>query len=138
MGRILCIDYGTKKCGIAVTDPLRIIATGLTTVRTHDVLDFLATYFSEEEVDAIVIGEPLLETGEPAQIHHAVVGFRRKLEKLYPRKSFHFCDERYSSQRAEETIRQVVTSKKKRRDKMLVDKISAVLILQDFMNEQGI
>ena len=92
--RILSIDYGTKKTGIAVSDPLRIIATGLDTVPTNELFDFLEDYFNREPVGTIVIGEPLHPDGNPAQIHHLVVGFKRKLAKLYPEKEIVFQDER--------------------------------------------
>jgi putative Holliday junction resolvase len=131
--RILSIDYGTKKTGIAVSDPLQIIATGLDTVSTEVLLAYLADYFDREPVGTIVIGEPLHPDGNPAQIHHLVVGLKRKLEKLYPEKEVVFQDERYTSEEAKEIIRHSGVKKKKRRDKNLVDKVSAVLILQDYM-----
>lgn len=133
MPRILAIDYGTKKTGLAVSDPLQIIATGLDTIATDELLAFIQHYLSEEEVSTIVIGEPLYPDGNPAQIHHLVVGFKRKLEKLYPQLEITFQDERYSSEEAKEIIRNSGVKKKKRKDKSLVDKISAVLILQDYM-----
>lgn len=133
MPRILAIDYGTRKTGIAVSDPLQIIATGLDTIATQDLYDFLASYLEEEEVETIVLGEPLHADGNPAQIHHLVVGVKRKLEKKYPDIEVVFQDERYTSEAAKEIIRQSGLKKKKRKDKTLVDKVSAVLILQDYM-----
>ena len=133
MPRILAIDYGTKKTGLAVSDPLQIIATGLDTIATQDLYDFLAAYLAEEVVETIVIGEPLHADGNPAQIHHLVVGVKRKLEKRYPDIKVVFQDERYTSEAAREIIRQSGLKKKKRKDKTLVDKVSAMLILQDYM-----
>lgn len=133
MPRILAIDYGTKKTGLAVSDPLQIIATGLDTIATQDLYDFLASYLAEEVVETIVIGEPLHADGNPAQIHHLVVGVKRKLEKRYPDIKVVFQDERYTSEAAREIIRQSGLKKKKRKDKTLVDKVSAMLILQDYM-----
>lgn len=133
MPRILAIDYGTKKTGLAVSDPLQIIATGLETIPTSDLFEFLKNYISAEEVSTIVVGEPLYPDGNPAQIHHLVVGFKRKLEKQYPHIDIVFHDESYTSEEAKEIIRKSGVKKKKRKDKTLVDKVSAVLILQDYM-----
>lgn len=133
MPRILAIDYGTKKTGLAVSDPLQIIVTGLDTIPTRELYDFIKAYTTQEEVETIVIGEPLHADGNPAQIHHLVVGLKRKLEKQYPAMKVVFQDERYTSQEAKEIIRQSGVKKKKRKDKTLVDKVSAMLILQDYM-----
>lgn len=129
----MSIDYGTKRTGIAVTDPLQIIVNGLDTVSTPEIFPFLKTYFEEEEVEKIVVGEPLYPDGNPAQIHHIVIGFVRKLKKKYPEKEVVMHDERYTSEAAKEVIRNSGLKQKKRRDKSLVDKISAVLILQDYL-----
>lgn len=137
MPRLLGIDYGSKRVGIAVTDPLQIIASSLTTVATKDIFDFLEDYLSKEEVVCIVVGEPLKEDGTPAQIAHLVVGFIRKLQKLYPDLKIVTQDERYTSRSAKKIILQSGAKKKKRRDKSLVDKISAALILQAYM-EKGV
>ncbi len=133
MARIIGIDYGTKRTGIAVTDPLQIIVNGLTTVPTDEIFDFLKDYFEEEEVEKIVVGEPMHADGTPAQIAHLVVGFVRKLKKLYPDKEIVTHDERYTSVAAKAAILQSGAKQKKRRDKALVDKISATLILQDYL-----
>jgi putative Holliday junction resolvase len=135
VARILSIDYGTKRTGLAVSDPLQIIATGLDTVATNDIFDYLKKYMEEEEVETIVVGDPMYPDGNPAQIAHLVVGFVRKLKKLYPDKEFVMQDERFTSVEAKKIILQSGAKKKKRRDKALVDKISAVLILQDYMEE---
>jgi putative Holliday junction resolvase len=137
MSRILAIDYGTKRTGIAVTDPLQIIASGLTTVATAELFDFLAKYFQDEEVEKIVVGEPLHPDGNPAQIAHLVVGFVRKLKKEFPDKEVVMQDERFTSENAKQILLQSGIGQKKRRDKSLVDKISAALILEDYMKSIG-
>ncbi len=133
MGRILAIDYGTKRTGLAVSDPLRIIANGLETVATAELFPFLETYLQQKTVDIIVVGEPLHLDGRPAQIAHLVTGLVRKLKKKYPNIKIVLQDERYTSEEAKDIIRQSGLGRKKRRDKSLVDKVSAVLILQDYM-----
>jgi len=130
------IDYGTKRIGIAVTDPLQIIASGLDTVPIGEIFDYLSGYFQKETVEKIVVGEPLHEDGNPAQIAHLVVGFVRKLQRLFPKIAVVTRDERYTSVEAKRIILQSGAKKKKRRNKELVDKISAVLILQDYMESQ--
>ncbi|MEZ4960251.1 MAG: Holliday junction resolvase RuvX [Saprospiraceae bacterium] len=137
MPRIIAIDYGTKRTGIAVTDPLQIIASGLTTIPTDEVFVFLGKYFQEEEVEKIVVGEPLYPDGNPAQIAHLVVGFVRKLNKLFPALEVVMQDERNTSEAAKQIILQSGAGMKKRRDKSLVDKISAALILEDYMKSIG-
>ena len=135
MTRILGIDYGSKRVGIAVTDPLQIISSGLTTVATKDIFTFLEKYLKEEAVECIVVGEPLKEDGTPAQIAHLVVGFVRKLKELYPDIKIASQDERYTSRDAKKIILQSGAKKKKRQDKSLVDKVSAALILQAYMEK---
>ena len=129
------IDYGTKKTGIAVTDSLKIICSGLDTIPTLTLYDFIKKYLETEEVEKIVVGMPLHEDGNPAQIAHLVVGFIRKLRKLYPAIEVVEWDERGSSKAAKEVILMSGTKKSKRRDKSLVDKIAAALILQDYMEQ---
>lgn len=136
MARIMGIDYGTKRVGIAVTDPLQIIASGLDTVATDAIFDFLTNYFEEEEVEKVVVGYPLHKDGQPAQIAHLVVGFVRKLEKLFPDIEVDTQDERFTSADAKKIILQSGAKKKQRRDKALVDRISAVLILQDYLGHR--
>lgn len=135
MARIMGIDYGTKKTGIAVTDSLKIICSGLDTIPTLTLYDFIKKYLETEEVEKIVVGMPLHEDGNPAQIAHLVVGFIRKLRKLYPAIEVVEWDERGSSKAAKEVILMSGTKKSKRRDKSLVDKIAAALILQDYMEQ---
>jgi putative Holliday junction resolvase len=133
LGRILSIDYGTKRTGIAVTDPLQIIASGLTTVHTGELWEWLTKYISEESVERIVLGEPLHHDDKPAQFHHLVVGFSRKIKKSFPEIEVVLWDERFTSQAAKQAILMSGAKKKKRRQKELVDKMSATLILQDYM-----
>ena len=133
LARIIAIDYGTKRTGLAVTDPLQIIANGLDTVATKDLEEYLRQYLNQEEVETIVVGEPFYPDGNPAQIHPQVIGFVRKLKKLFPDIEVVTHDERYTSEEAKQVILQSGAKKKKRRDKGLVDKVSAVLILQDYL-----
>lgn len=136
MARVLAIDYGTKRTGIAVTDPLQIIASPLETIPTANLFEFLDAYLAGEEVETIVIGEPLHMDGRPAQIHHLVIGVQRKLRKTYPDLEVELWDERFSSEDAKKVILQSGAKKKKRRDKSLVDQVSAALILSDYMESK--
>jgi len=135
VARIVSIDYGTKRCGIATTDPLQLIVSGLETVPTSGLFDFLDQYLSAEPVEKLVVGEPLHLDGQPAQIHHLVVGFVRKAQKRYAKVEVVTWDERFSSEEAKEVILKSGARQKKRRDKGLVDKVSAALILQDYMEQ---
>jgi len=135
MGRILAIDFGLKRTGIAVTDPLKIIASPLTTVPTHMVIEFLQKYCSEEEVEHFVLGLPLHADGNPAQIAPQVDAFANRLRKLFPEKIIIRQDERNTSNDAKKIILQSGIKKQKRRDKALVDKIAAALILEQYMEE---
>lgn len=119
---------------MAATDPLQISVNGLDTLSTDEVLPFLEQYCATEEVEKIVVGEPRYPDGRPAKIHHLVVGFVRKLEKTFPEIEVVLHDERFSSQAAEKLIIQAVPKQKKRRNKALVDKMAAILILQDYLN----
>ena len=138
VARIMAIDYGTKRTGLAVTDPLQIVSTGLDTVPTEDLFDFLQRYLAEEQVEAIVVGEPLHPDGQPAQIHHLVVGFVRKLRNHFPEVEVVMQDERFTSRDAVSALLQSGVPRKKRRDKSLVDQMSAVLILKSYLESSGI
>ncbi|TNE57599.1 MAG: Holliday junction resolvase RuvX [Bacteroidetes bacterium] len=133
MSRILAIDFGLKRTGIAVTDPLKIIASGLTTVPTGEVLAFLQQYCAEEEVECFVVGLPLHPDGNPAQIAPQCDTFVEQLRKLFPDKPVYRQDERYTSNEAKRIILESGAKKQKRRDKSLVDKVAAALILEQFM-----
>jgi len=135
MSRILAIDFGLKRTGIAVTDPLKIIATGLTTVPTHEVPAFLEKYCAEEPVECFVVGLPLHPDGNPAQIAAEADAFAKRLGKLFPDKPVFRQDERYTSNEAKRIILLSGAKKQKRRDKALVDKVAAALILEQFMQE---
>lgn len=135
MGRILAIDFGLKRTGIAVTDPLKIIASALSTVPTHELMEFLQNYCAEEDVECFVLGLPLHADGNPAQIAPQVDAFAVRLQKLFPDKKIVRQDERNTSNNAKKIILQSGIKKQKRRDKTLVDKIAAALILEDYMNE---
>ena len=135
MGRILAIDYGLKRTGIAVTDPLKIIASGLTTVPTAEVLDFLKKYCSTEDVESFVVGLPLYPDGNPAQVAPQADAFAKRLRELFPEKMVFRQDERNTSNDAKKIILQSGVKKQKRRDKTLVDKIAAALILEQYMQE---
>lgn len=135
MGRMMGIDYGTKKTGIAVTDPLQIIVNPLDTVETKTLFEFLTDYFEKEEVDKVIVGEPFMADGfTPAQHHKAVMRFVDQFRKKFPDCEVDLSDETYSSRHAREIINRSVSSRKKRRNKLLVDKISATLILQQYLN----
>jgi putative Holliday junction resolvase len=134
MGRILAIDYGTKRTGLAVTDPLRIIATALDTVPTTDLLSYLKTYCARETVDEIVIGMPRTLQNADSAIAPFVRKFIEELKMAFPGKAIHEADERFTSALAQRAMLEGGMKKKDRQVKGNVDKISAVLILQQFMD----
>jgi len=133
MGRIMAIDYGGKRCGIAITDESQIIASGLTTIDTKDILSWLKDYVSKEEVELFVVGEPKRLHGEPSESEKLIKPFLEKLNKLIPEIPVKRLDERFTSKMAFDTMIASGISKKKRRDKALVDQISATIILQDYL-----
>ncbi len=134
MSKILAIDYGKVRTGLAETDPMRIIASALETVPTKDLEAYLENYLSHEEVSDIVIGLPMRAHGVPGEIEEDIKNFVEKFTLKYPHIMVHREDESYTSIRAAEVIFQSGTKKKKRRDKSLIDKVSATLILQQFMD----
>jgi putative Holliday junction resolvase len=134
--RILALDYGTKKCGLAATDPLQLIATGLETVPTGKLWDWLEDYLSREEVSDLVIGESLTLEGKDNPVQTQIVGFERKFGKRYPGIELHRQDEFRTSVRAREQLLAMGMRKKRRRDKTEVDRIAAALLLQDFLEER--
>jgi putative holliday junction resolvase len=133
MGRILAIDYGTKRVGVAVTDPLRIIATPLTVVRTADVLVFLRTYLAKEEVDMLVIGMPKHLNNTPSPMTTIVTRFIKTLQRNFSDMRIVPQDERYTSKIVAHSMIEGGFKKKDRRDKASLDKLSAVIILQSFL-----
>lgn len=136
MGRILAIDYGKKRTGLAVTDPLRIIATALETVDTALLLNYLKTYVQKESVDEFVIGMPKTLKNEDSETAPLVRKFMVELKSTFPGKPVHEADERFTSSMAKQTMLDGGMKKKDRQVKGNVDKISAVIILQSFMESR--
>jgi putative Holliday junction resolvase len=136
MGRIMAIDYGTKRTGIAVTDSLRIIATALDTVPTNTLMDFLKIYLQKETVDEFVVGMPKTLKNEDSEIAPLVRKFVEELKIIFPEKPVHLADERFTSSMAQRAMIDGGMKKKDRRIKGNVDKISATIILQSFMAER--
>ena len=134
MGRILSIDYGTKRTGLAVTDPLRIIANALETVETKQLEKYLADYFSKNDVDIIVLGKPSQMNGQPSETMRYIEPLAGRLRHAYPDKQVVLYDERFTSVLAHRTILDSGIGKMARRDKALVDRISATIILQSYMD----
>lgn len=139
MGRILAIDYGKKRTGLAVTDPLRIIANGLATIPTSDIFDYLTQYVAKESVDQLVIGKPIQPNGQPSENLARVENFVNRWRKLHPEMPIDYYDERFTSVIAHQAmIAGGVKKKTRREDKGLVDEISATIILQDYMRSKGL
>ncbi len=139
MGRILSIDYGKKRTGLAVTDPLRIIANGLATIPTSDIFDYLTQYVAKESVDQLVIGKPIQPNGQPSENLARVENFVNRWRKLHPEMPIDYYDERFTSVIAHQVmIAGGVKKKTRREDKGLVDEISATIILQDYMRSKGL
>ena len=134
MGRILAIDYGTRRTGLAVTDPLRIIAGALATVETKQLEKYLADYFSKNDVDIIVVGKPSQMNGQPSETMRYIEPLAGRLRHAYPNKEVVLWDERFTSVMAHRTILESGIGKMARRDKALVDRISATIILQSYMD----
>lgn len=134
--RILSIDYGKKRTGVAVTDPLQIIANGLVTVATSELMKFLKDYCSREEVETIVVGEPKQPNGQPSENLQRVRSFVGNLKKEMPTMNIVFYDERFTSVIAHRTMIDAGLHKKARQNKELVDEISATLILQDYLESK--
>lgn len=133
MGRILAIDYGTKRTGIAVSDPLRLIAGGLETVATKELERWLEAYFAREEVSTIVLGKPSRMDGTPSDTWRFIEPLAARLRRRYPDKQVVFHDERFTSVLAHRAMLESGIGRMARRDKALVDKISATIILQNYM-----
>lgn len=133
LGRILAIDYGRKRVGLAVTDPLKIIANGLDTVHSKDVFSFLNNYLKQEEVEQIVVGYPVTLKNEGAQALEFVNPFVKKLKEKYPEIPVELYDERFTSKMAFQAMIDGGLKKKTRQNKALIDKVSAVIILQSYM-----
>ncbi len=133
MARILSIDYGKKRTGLAVTDPQQMIASGLATVSTSELFDYLKNYVAVEEVECIVIGEPRQPNGQPSENLQRVQQFVNRWRKAMPNVPIDYFDERFTSVLAHQAMLDGGLKKKTRQDKALVDEISATIILQDYM-----
>lgn len=136
MGRILAIDYGKKRTGIAVTDTLQIIANGLTTVESHKIFDFLADYLTKEKVDKIIIGLPKKMNNELSENMKNIEPFMNRLRKLYPDMPVEYVDERFTSVLAQKAIIECGVKKKDRQNKALIDEVSATIILQSYLESK--
>jgi putative holliday junction resolvase len=137
MGRIIGIDWGLKRIGLAVTDPLQIFASPLITVSTTEFDNFIRGYIKTEEVDAFVIGYPVKMNNKPSESVIYINPFIKKLKKEYPEKHIYLADERFTSQMALRTMIDGGVKKKDRQDKSMVDKISASIILQSFLDKRS-
>ena len=135
MARILAIDYGSKRTGIAVTDTLQIIASGLTTVNTNDLLSFLKDYTNKEQVEIFVIGEPKQMNNTASESEVLIIPFLEKLKETFPNIPIQRVDERFTSKMAFQTMIDSGLKKKQRKNKALVDEISATLILQSYLSQ---
>tara|TARA_R110002111_G_scaffold149668_3_gene216687 strand:- start:942 stop:1352 length:411 start_codon:yes stop_codon:yes gene_type:complete len=136
LSKLVAIDYGAKRTGIAETDSLQIIASGLTTVETKDLQEFMKAYLEKEDVEVLVVGQAKRMSGELSEIENKIVPFINFIKKRFPSLRIERQDEGFTSQIAFQTMIDGGLSKKKRRDKALVDKISATLILQRFMENR--
>lgn len=137
MGRILAIDYGEKRCGIAVTDPLKIIANGLQTVDTKELIIFLKKYFQKESVETVVVGEPKRMSNEPSSIAPKIEKFILEFKKSFPTIHVERVDERFTSKMAFQTMLDAGLKKKDRQNKALLDTISATIILQSYLESKS-
>ena len=136
MGRILAIDYGRKRVGLAVTDSMQIIANKLTTVRAHDIFDFLTDYFLNEKVDLVVVGYPKTLSNEPSESIRYINPFLKQFEKKYPDMKLELADERFTSKLAFQTMIDAGLKKKDRQNKGLIDAVSATIILQSYLEQR--
>ncbi len=136
MGRILAFDYGTKRTGIAVTDPLQLIASGLKTVETSEILTFLKSYCTDEEVVLFVVGLPKQMNNLPSESEQFIKSFIRNLKRTFPEIPIKREDERFTSKMALQSMIDSGIKKKQRRNKAIVDEISATLILQSYLNRK--
>ena len=136
MSRLLSIDYGKKRTGIAVSDPLQIIANGLTTVETTNLFNFLKDYIGKEEVETIIVGLPKQMSGQLSENMKRIEPFVNRLKKLYPNINIEYYDERFSSKMAHQAMIDGGLKKKDRQNKELVDEISATIILQGYMESK--
>lgn len=134
MPRILAIDYGKKRTGIAVTDEMKIIASGLTTIPSETALEFLSTYFNREKVEEVIIGEPKQMNGMPSESAPIIEKFVTAFQTKFPEVKLTRVDERFTSKMAFQTMIDSGLKKKQRQNKALIDEIAATIMLQDFLN----
>jgi len=135
MARIMALDFGTRRTGIAVSDELKMIASGLTTVKTPELLDFLEKYFKEENVELVLVGEPKQKDDSASESEVYIQGFLKVFTKKFPEMPVKRIDERFTSKMAFQSMIDSGLKKKKRRDKALIDEISATIILQTYLYE---
>jgi putative Holliday junction resolvase len=136
MPRILAIDYGAKRTGIAVTDELKMIASGLTTVATETIFNFLKLYFLNEKVEKVLIGEPKQMNGQPSESSEIIEKFIKKFIETFPLMPFERVDERFTSKMAFQTMIAGGLKKKQRQNKALIDQIAATILLQDYLSRK--
>ena len=136
MGRILSIDYGNKRVGLAVTDPLKIIATRLTTVSANEIWNFLSDYFAREEVELVLVGYPRQLNNEPSEAIRYINPFLKKFRQIYTNMPIKLMDERFTSKMAFQTMIDAGVKKKDRQNKATIDGVSATIILQSYLEEQ--
>ena len=136
MSKIVAIDYGLKRIGIAISDELRVFAFGLTTISNSEIIPFLKKTINKEQVDTIVIGKPLQSNNRPSEIEDQILLFIKNLNKIFPKIIIRRYDERFTSLLAKQTINKSGINKKKRKNKSLVDKISATIILQSYLEKK--
>jgi len=137
MARIMALDYGTKRTGIAVTDELQIIASGLTTVETKTLLPFLKEYFEKEKVELVLVGEPKQKDGTHSRVEEDIQKFLGKFSETFPQLPILRRDERFTSKMAFQTMIDSGLKKKQRQNKALIDEISATIILQDYLSSKS-
>lgn len=136
MGQILAIDFGKKRCGVATTDDLQIVASGLDTVETTQLMAFLQNYFQQNEVEAIVVGQPVDLRGNMSEVETDILQFIEGFKKEFPNVRVERFDERFTSKIASYFISQSGKNKKQRKEKGLIDKVSATLILQQYLEQK--
>jgi len=136
MGQIIAIDYGKARCGVAATDDMKIIASGLDTVETRFLMDFLKKYVVENRVEEVVVGLPTDLKGNASEVETDILGFIENFKKEFPQIEVHRFDERFTSKMASFFISQSGKSKKQRQQKGLIDKVSATIILQNFLEQK--
>ncbi len=137
MGRILAVDYGKKRVGLAVTDPLKIIGSALATIPTHEIFDFLKNYFSKEQVEKLVVGLPKQMNNQPSESMPLINQFVAQFKKQFPEIPVQMVDERFTSKLAVQTMVMGGVKKKDRQNKAMIDTVSAAIILQSYLESES-